>query len=315
MQESNRKRRYIYVYGPVPSRRLGFSLGVDLVPYKVCTYDCIYCQLGKTTRKTIQRKEYIERREILLQIKKAISTQQKIDYITFSGSGEPTLNTTIGYLIREIKKITSIPVAVLTNGSLLYREGVRKELFDADLVVPSLDAACESTFKIINRPHSSISFDRVVKGILNFRNEFKGRIWGEIMLVKGINNNSKEIERFKSIIAENTFDKIQLNTVVRPPSDKSAFPLSIEELRNIKDLIGGNCEIIPEFKRQKQEASSIENKKRILELIKRRPVTLSDISASLGINRNEVIKYLDFFTKNGIIKNLNFKGKIYYESK
>lgn len=315
MQESNRKRRYIYIYGPVPSRRLGFSLGVDLVPYKVCTYDCIYCQLGKTTRKTIQRKEYIERREILLQIKKAISTQQKIEYITFSGSGEPTLNTNIGYLIREIKKITSIPVAVLTNGSLLYREGVRKELFDADLVVPSLDAARESTFKIINRPHSSISFDRVVKGLLDFRKEFKGRIWVEIMLVKDVNDSRKEIERFKSIIAETTYDKIQLNTVVRPPSDKSAFPLSIEELRNIKDLIGGNCEIIPEFVRKRQEVSSEEKEKRILELIRRRPVTLSEISASLGINRNEVIKYLDFFTKNGIIKNLNFKGKTYYESK
>ncbi|MCK4584220.1 radical SAM protein, partial [candidate division WOR-3 bacterium] len=130
-----------YIYGPVPSRRLGFSLGVDLVPYKVCTYDCIYCQLGKTTNKTIQRKEYIESREVLLQIKKAISTQQKIDYITFSGSGEPTLNTNIGSLIREIKKITDIPVVVITNGSLLYKESIRKALLPADLVVPSLDAA------------------------------------------------------------------------------------------------------------------------------------------------------------------------------
>jgi len=163
VQGSNKKREYIY--GPVPSRRLGFSLGVDLVPYKVCTYDCIYCQLGKTTKKTIQRKEYIESREVLLQIKKAISTQQKIDYITFSGSGEPTLNTNIGSLIREIKKITDIPVVVITNGSLLYKESIRKALLPADLVVPSLDAATAETFYRINRPHPSITFENVVKGL------------------------------------------------------------------------------------------------------------------------------------------------------
>lgn len=135
------------------------------------------------------------------------------------------------------------------------------------------------------------------------------------MFIKDINDNKREIELLKSIIKKNTFDRIQLNTVVRPPSDKSAFPLSIEELRNIKDLINENCEIISEFVRKRQEVSSEEKEKRILELIRRRPVTLSEISASLGINRNEVIKYLDFFTKNGIIKNSNFKGKTYYESK
>jgi len=313
VQGSNKKREYIY--GPVPSRRLGFSLGVDLVPYKVCTYDCIYCQLGKTTKKTIQRKEYIESREVLLQIKKAISTQQKIDYITFSGSGEPTLNTNIGSLIREIKKITDIPVVVITNGSLLYKESIRKALLPADLVVPSLDAATAETFYRINRPHPSITFENVVKGLFEFRKEFKGKVWLEIMFIKDINDNKREIELLKSIIKKNTFDRIQLNTVVRPPSDKSAFPLSIEELRNIKDLIDENCEIISEFVRKRQEVSSEEKEKRILELIKRRPVTLSEISASLGMNRNEVIKYLDFFTKNDIIQNLNFKGKTYYESK
>ncbi len=304
-----------HVYGPVPSRRLGFSLGVDLVPHKVCTYDCIYCQLGKTTKKTIQRKEYIETGKILSQIRKEISSKQKIDYITLSGSGEPTLNTNIGYLITEIKKTTDIPVAIITNGSLLCNEKVRKALLPADLVIPSLDAACDSTFKIINRPHSSIIFDRIVMGLLDFRKEFTGKIWLEIMLVKGLNDSRKEIKLFKSIISETVFDKIQLNTVVRPPGNASAAPLSIKELKNIKELIGEDCKIIPEFRRKKQAVSLKGNEKRILELIKRRPVTLSDISASLGINRNEVVKYLDILKKNDIIKISHFEGKQYFESK
>ncbi len=305
----------LYIYGPVPSRRLGFSLGVDLVPYKVCTFDCIYCQLGKTTQKTIQRSEYFKKDEILSQIKNAIFLKQKIDYITFSGSGEPTLNTGIGYLISEVKKMTDIPVAVLTNGSLLYDERVRKALLPANLVIPSLDAATEDSFKKINQPHHSVTFEKMVTGLLDFRKQYKGKIWLEIMLVKGINDSKKEVELFRAITAKGAFDKIQLNTVVRPPSDANAVPLSIDRLREIKNFLGKNCEIIPEFKREKQEESIKENKKRILELLKRRPVTLSDISTALGINRNEAIKYLDFYRKNGIVKILNFEGKIYYEIK
>jgi len=311
--ETNKDNRYIY--GPVPSRRLGFSLGVDLVPYKVCTFDCIYCQLGKTTQKTIQRSEYFKKDEILSQIKNAISLKQKIDYITFSGSGEPTLNTGIGYLINEVKKMTDIPVAVLTNGSLLYDERVRKALLPANLVIPSLDAATEDSFKKINQPHKSVTFEKMVTGLLDFRKQYKGKIWLEIMLVKGINDSKKEVELFRTITAKGAFDKIQLNTVVRPPSDAKAVPLSIDRLWEIKNFLGENCEIIPKFKREKQEESIKENKKRILELLKRRPVTLSNISTALGINRNEAIKYLDIFRKNGIVKILNFEGKIFYEIK
>ncbi len=310
MQEDIKEKRYIY--GPVPSRRLGFSLGVDLVPYKVCTYDCIYCQLGKTIKKTIQRKEYIERREILLQIGKALLTKQKIDFITFSGSGEPTLNTGIGFLIRETKRLTNIPVAVITNGSLLYNEKVRKSLLEADLVVPSLDAARERTFKFINRPPSSLKFDNIVRGLLEFRKEFRGKIWLEIMLVKDVNNSAEEVKLFESIIGKAAFDRIQLNTVVRPPCVISTLPLGIQELRKIKNIFGEKCEIVSDFKKELQKTTFRKNAERILEMIKRRPVTVQDISASLGLNRNEVVKYLDIFRKNGKIKILNFKGKHYY---
>ena len=161
-----------HIYGPVPSRRLGFSLGIDLVPYKTCSYDCIYCQLGKTTNKTIERKEYVPKDAVLSQLEGILKTNHAIDYITFSGSGEPTLNSSLGELLKEIKKMTNIKIAILTNASLLSDPGLRTELLPADLVVPSLDAASSETFSRINRPHSAVEFDRMVTGLLKFREEF-----------------------------------------------------------------------------------------------------------------------------------------------
>ncbi len=304
-----------YIYGPVPSRRLGFSLGVDLVPYKTCSFDCIYCQLGVTTNQTIERKEYVKRDNILPQVKEAISLNQKIDYITLSGSGEPALNSAIGEIILGIKKLTKIPLAVLTNGSLLYDRTVRKELLPADLVIPSLDAADLETFNLVNRPHASLNFDEIILGLKDFRHEFKGKIWLEIMLIKGINASSQEIEHFKSIISEIGFDKVQLNTVIRPPTEKSISPLTPIELEKIKNAFGENCEIIPEFKKKLQKAYPIAMENRIIELVKRRPVTLSDISDSLGIHRNEVIKYLEILKKESKIKTYNYGGRRYYEYK
>ncbi len=173
-----------YVYGPVPSRRLGFSLGVDVVPYKTCTLDCIYCQLGRTTQKTIERKLYTQKDSVCEEVQEALNKKQRIDYITFSGSGEPTLNSDIGALIREVKKITTVPVVVLTNGTLLFREDVQKDLAEADVVMPSLDAASNVMFRKINRPHDVLNLDSIIRGLKRFRKMYKGRIWLEVMLIK-----------------------------------------------------------------------------------------------------------------------------------
>lgn len=302
-----------YIYGPVPSRRLGYSLGVDIIPYKVCSFDCIYCQLGPTTRKTIERKEYIDKGEILKQIRGAISTEQRIDYITFSGSGEPTLNSTIGILIKEIKKLTEIPVAVLTNSSLLWDEQMRKELISADLLLPSLDGASQTTFQKINRPHPSLKLDMILMGLKHLRREYKGQIWLELMLVRGINDTSDEIERMKEIISEITPNKVQLNTVVRPPSEKTAHPLTSRKLNEIKALFGPRCEIIPEFIPKKLSAHTKGTEESILALIRRRPVTLSDITDSLGIHRNEAIKCLELLKRKNRIKAHIHRGLKYYE--
>lgn len=313
MNKSQEKSIAGCIYGPVPSRRLGFSLGIDIIPSKTCSFDCIYCQLGPTTKKTVQRKEYVSWKKIFSQIKDVLSSRQRVDYITFSGSGEPTLNTAIGKLIREIKKITPIPVAVLTNSSLLSRESVRKALMNADLVVPSLDAATQEVFTQINRPHPSLKAEQIIEGLKKFRQEFKGSIWLEIMLVKGINDSPSHIRKLKEVIKEINPEKVQLNTVVRPPSERFAHPLSLKELEKIRSIIGENCEIIAEFKKKKQTPLSENLQATILSMIQRRPVTLSDISTSLGKNKNEILKYLNSLLKEGKIKLVIHKNLKYYE--
>ena len=305
----------VHVYGPVPSRRLGFSLGIDIIPSKTCSLNCIYCQLGPTTRKTLRRKEYFPSKEILSQVKKKLSSGQQIDYITFSGSGEPTLNTALGKLIREIKKRTTVPVAVLTNSTLFSRKSVRRDLLAADLVVPSLDAATQKVFDKINRPQPSLKVEKIIDGLKKFRQEFKGSIWLEIMLVKGVNDSLSHIKKLKEIITKIRPEKVQLNTVIRPPAEKFASPLSLEELEEIKNIIGKNCEIIAEFEKKAQILPSENLEEAILSLIRRRPVTLADISASLGKHKNDIIKYLNFLLEEGKIQSAIHKDLKYYRPK
>jgi len=302
------------IYGPVPSRRLGFSFGVDVIPFKTCSFDCIYCQLGRTTSKTVERKEWIPQTEILSELEKTLSMKHKIDYITFSGSGEPTLNSKIGELIKSIKRMTSIPIAVLTNGSLLFQKDLREGLLDADLIVPSLDTTNQEIFEKVNRPYPSLNIDMMINGLKDLRKEFKGLIWLEVMFVEGINDGFDEIKKLKSIIGEVKPDKVQLNTVVRPPTESFARPISVERSEKIKDVLGGKTEIIAKFKREKQMAYLKDIEERILTLIERRPVTAVDISNSLGMHRTGVIKYLDSLNRKGKIKIKSYRDDTYYES-
>ena len=173
-----------FVFGPVPSRRLGFSLGVDIIPRKYCSFDCIYCQVGKTTQKEVERRSFSDPGLIVKQVVERVEEGRRIDFISLSGSGEPTLCADIGEIIRELKRKTSIPLAVITNGSLLFREDVRRDIAAADVVLPSLDAAEDVVFERINRPHPALSFTRLVEGLKAFRRGYKGKIWLEIMLDK-----------------------------------------------------------------------------------------------------------------------------------
>jgi wyosine [tRNA(Phe)-imidazoG37] synthetase (radical SAM superfamily) len=281
-----------YTYGPVPSRRLGFSLGIDIVPFKTCSFDCIYCQLGRTTNKTIERKAYVGTAELSTELKAVLKDYNQIDYITFSGSGEPTLNSEIGQMIQEIKKITSIPVAVLTNGFLLSKENIQDELLSADLVVPSLDTVTPEIFQRINRPYDGIEIGRIIEGLKDFGQKFNGKIWLEIMLVKGVNDKPDELIKIKDAVKQLKLDKMQLNTVTRPPSEELVRPLEKHEMLRIKELFGNKCEVIGEFVRKAKEFFEGDIEPKIMDIIKRRPVTILDISSLLGMHLNEAIKIM-----------------------
>jgi len=304
-----------YIFGPVPSRRLGFSLGVDLIPFKTCSLDCIYCQLGKTTCKTIERKEYVASHKILGELEKVLASSRRIDYITLSGSGEPTLNLRIGEIIGKIKEMTDIPVAVLTNGTLLTDGILREELKSSDLVIPSLDAGTQKTFNKINRPHRLLKIDKIIEGMVDFREMYEGKIWLEMMLVEGVNDNEEELSALRGAIEKIKPDRIQLNTPVRPPQEEWAKVLSNKKLSEIEEFFGDKCEVVAEFKRKEQKADFKDLEVEILTLISRRPVTSNDISSSLGLDMNEVLKYLEGLEKEKKISSQIYQGKRYFRKK
>ncbi|MGA2315181.1 MAG: radical SAM protein [Thermodesulfobacteriota bacterium] len=307
-------KTYRYLYGPVPSRRLGRSLGIDLVPHKICTYDCIYCQIGNTTDKTLIRKEYVPVKKVLEEVSRFLKEEtSSIDHLSLSGSGEPTLHSQIRSVIEGIKIITSIPIAVLTNGSLFYEEEVRKDLLGADIILPSLDAVSSEVFMIINRPCSGISIEKVTEGMVEFRKVYKGQIWLEILFCKGVNDGKEELLKMKKAIDRIQPDRIHLNTVVRPPSEKWATPLNQKEIEKIRDFFGEKAEIISEFDRHPSSVLERDIKEEILKILRRRPLSLSDLSKGMGIPQNELDQYVKPLTREGKIQTRIFGGSIYYE--
>jgi wyosine [tRNA(Phe)-imidazoG37] synthetase (radical SAM superfamily) len=293
---ANKDKKYKYLFGPVPSRRLGMSLGVDLVPKKVCSLDCVYCEVGKTTKLTLDRKEYIKASKVKDELTHYFENNPDPDYITFSGSGEPTLNIFIGEILQFIKlKKPSIPVAVLTNGTLFYDKTVRDAILDADVVLPSLDAATEQVFKKINRPERGLIFNEYIQGLIDFRKEFKGQIWLEVFILPGYNDSEDELKKFKKVISEINPDSIQLNTLDRPGTIADLVGATKEELQKVSDYWQlSNIQIISSSQERRSIQSfrsDIENA--ILETIARRPCTLDDLSQLLGLHINEINKYLD----------------------
>lgn len=304
-----------HFFGPVPSRRLGASLGVDVVPLKVCSYDCIYCQLGRTTQKTIAREEYVSLGVIIEEVESYFSRPHpSLDYITFSGSGEPTLNSKIGEMIKQIRKLTTVPVAVLTNGSLLYQAEVREDLMRADVVLPSLDAATPVAFQAVNRPHDYLKIEEITKGLITFAQDYKGRILLEILLCQGVNDGVRELKVLKEVIEEINPGKVHLNTVARPPRESQAKSLSGKQLEAAKKVLGERVEIIAHCKISPHGGYSCELEERILDLLRRRSCTTKDISQSLGIHSSEVIKYVDGLGNQGKIKSIVHNKDIYYQT-
>ncbi len=299
-----------YIFGPVPSRRLGRSLGVDLVPFKTCTYDCIYCQLGRTPTTTIERKEWVPLEAVLENLAKKLATNP--DYITLSGSGEPTLYSRLDELIARIKAMTSVPVAVLTNGSLFGDKGLRRQLMEADLVVPSLDAGDDAMFQLVNRPHKDISFERMLQGLIDFRREYRGKYWLEVFIIGGYTAIPGELAKLAECVARIRPDRVQLNTVTRPPAEDYALGVSADRLAEFAAIFQPRAEIIADFRGVHQQAEFVAGREDVLEMLRRRPCSLEDIAGGLDMHRNEVIKYLEELRDENLLEESLVVDKVYY---
>ncbi len=309
--------KYKYLFGPVPSRRLGISLGIDLVPMKTCSLNCIYCECGRTTHLTVARREYVPIEVVKSELSDYLARHPRPDYITFSGSGEPVLNLRIGDVIRFIQSQTSeISTAVLTNGTLLFDKKVRDELKDAAVVIPSLDAATGDVFKKVNRPHPKLDVNTIIDGIIRFRGAYTGQFWLEVFIVPGINDTETELLALKQAIEKINPDRVQLNTLDRPGVVEDIRAATREELKRVLDFWQiDNAEIIakaPERKGLPAYRNDIQSA--ILGTIARRPCTLEDLTKILGRHANEINKYLDVLEADQKIQTEKQQRGIFYRT-
>lgn len=309
---------YKYLFGPVPSRRLGISLGIDLVPKKICTLDCVYCEVGKTTQLTTERKEYVKLNKIKEELNHFFLNNPDPDYLTLSGSGEPTLNIHTGEIIEYLKEIKpNLPIAVIANGTLLSDKSVRKELMRADVVLPSLDAISQETFNKINRPAPNLNIEEYIQGLIDFKKEFNGEIWLEIFILPGYNDSKEELIKMKELLKLIKPNLIQLNTLDRPGTIDGIRAATEEELNNIIDYLGlENIQIISKVKNRKNILSYRKDiESTILETISRRPCTPEDLSIILGLHINELNKYLGTLIKDNKIETQQLERGLFIKIK
>jgi wyosine [tRNA(Phe)-imidazoG37] synthetase (radical SAM superfamily) len=272
-----------HVFGPVPSRRLGRSLGIDPVPLKTCNFSCVYCQLGRTRPLTPKRKAFFSVSAMLAEIATALSRDgpNSIDWITFVGSGETTLFSRLGSLIRFVRSMSELPVAVITNGSLLYLPEVRKELSVADAVLPSLDGGTESMYARINRPHRDFSFDRHVDGLVSFRTEYEGRLWVEVMLLGGVNDSPKALERIAGVLERVKPDEIHISTPIRPPAEPWVELPSREGLEYASSLFGSLARVLQPVAVDVETGIDEEIVNAIQTIVSRHPLEESEVVRTL----------------------------------
>ncbi len=299
-----------HVFGPVYSRRLSKSLGIDLVPFKTCTQDCVYCQLGPTTCKSLERGSFCNVGEVITELKQKLEKVSP-DFITLAGSGEPTLCKELGEVISEIKKITSIPVAVLTNGLLLFQLDVRKDLIQADIVCPSLDAGNDYTFQKVNQPISTIDFETFLNGLIQFRREYHGQIWLEVLLVRGITDTQEEVVRIAQCAAQINPDRIHLNTVTRPPADTSVTGLTFSELEVFASLFTPTAEVIAEYPTVSEVITSVKDiqQEDILDVVQRHPCSLPELSAALNVSEETIKPVLKDLIYQEKVEVFNIRGR------
>jgi wyosine [tRNA(Phe)-imidazoG37] synthetase (radical SAM superfamily) len=306
------KREYKYLFGPVPSRRLGWSLGVDLTPFKTCSLDCVFCQLGCTTVKTTERREYVPLTSVKKEIADWIEHGGKADFITLAGSGEPTLHSRFGELIDFIHARSDIPVALLTNGTTLFLPEVRAAACRADLVKVTLAAWNQKLFQRIHRPCRGVTFGRLVEGERRLRGEFHGRLWVEVFVLRGINSTADDMRRIAKIARTIQPDRVQLNTSVRPPAEHVARMVPPARLKELAGLFDPPAEVVAEFTSPTRPSIVQANEKLILGLLRRRPCTALQISGACNLHGNECAKYLGRLLQHGAIHADRTGGGAYY---
>ncbi len=292
------------LFGPVLSRRLGLSLGVDLLKYKTCNLDCVYCELGRTSSLTKRRDRFVSPEKVQREI--GSRSGEDFDHLTFAGSGEPTLSSDLGEIIRRSKEIVDVPVAVITNSTLLTSPKVRSEVAEADVVLPSLDAVTRPTFERINRPAKDLKIEEIIEGLRAFRSEFSGEIWLEVMLVKDVNES--EAEHIANVVLSIEPDRVQLNTVVRAPAEP-VLPLDESEMINILGIFK-DAEIIPDWDWSVPEMQEA----KLLEIMADRPCTLDEIAELAGLDKNAAVKYAIILEREGKIKRCLLKGKYHFQT-
>jgi wyosine [tRNA(Phe)-imidazoG37] synthetase (radical SAM superfamily) len=288
-----------FIFGPVPSRRLGLSLGINIIPFKTCSYNCIYCEVGKTTNLTIERKSFFDVEQIKSEFVSIVEKAGKIDYVTFSGSGEPTLNSDLGELIGFVKSFRKYKVAVLTNGSLLFRDDVRKDLMSADVVIPSLDSALDNSFKKINMPHKSLKIKQIIDGIEKFSKEFKGEIWLEILFVKSVNDSKDDLEALCDAIKKIKPSRVQIGTVDRPPAYTTAKKLSNKEMMDIYVYMSsklGSVDLIGSFNKE-NDVFYDDIERSVVKMINIRPCSKDELKETFAVDDKKIDEIVDKLIK------------------
>lgn len=298
------------IFGPVNSRRLGRSLGIDLFPSKICNLNCIYCEVGRTASLVSERGEYSDIQAIAAEIDVVCADAERmasVDVLTVTAKGEPTLHVGLGAILRHIKQRTEKPVAVLTNGTTLADAAVRLDLLAADLVVPSLDAARAETFQLVDRPGAGFDLVGAIEGLRAFSHQFAGKLWLEILMVQGLNDGPEDVDALVAALRPMRIDRIQLNTVVRPPAERFALPTGRKRLAEIarifENLLGLPVDL-PFVPAAKETAAVAEAERagaravddavlqQILQMLQRRPCTAADIDRTFHLGGPDKIEQL-----------------------
>lgn len=309
--------QYKHLFGPVPSRRLGVSLGIDLTPQKACTLNCVYCECGKTDHLTLERKEYVPTSEVIDELRHYLSTDPDLDAVTFSGSGEPTLHSGVREIIAFLKReFPQYRVVMLTNSTLLHLPDVRAALLPADLVVPSLDAVSEEVFRRINRPQKSLTSARLIEGLVTFCDEYAGEVWLEVFIIPGVNDTGEELALFGQVFERLRVDRIQLNSLDRPGAVDWIEPMPRENLMTLAHRFGPKVEVIGKpVLRHACPAYSDDISNHILATIRVRPSTLEDLAGALGLHVLDAGKYLDVLLGDGVIEQHSGERGVFYRVK